>query len=179
MKAVILFGSPRRDGNTRQLVNAFTETLRGRGDDVRVLYLNEMNIRACQGCLSCSAEGICRINDDMKDVRKFILDSEILVYASPIYWSAPSGQLKIVMDRCLAFLDADMNSRIAGKKSCTLLTCADDEKEMFEPSLLMFRRTFEDLGLTYVGGIEAEGCVEKGSVKPEILDGVRNLAASL
>lgn len=179
MKAVILFGSPRRDGNTKQLVNIFTNTLRERGNDVRVLYLNDMNIRACQGCLSCYAEGNCRINDDMKDVRKYIVESDVLVYASPIYWSAPSGQLKVAMDRCIAFLDANMNSRIAGKKACTLLTCADDKAEMFESSLMMFRRTFDDLGLTYAGGIEARGCMDKGSVAPEVLEGVRNLAASL
>lgn len=179
MKAAILFGSPRRDGNTKQLVDTFTNTFWEKGNDARVLYLNEMNIRTCQGCLSCSAESTCRINDDMKDVHKCIMESDLLVYASPIYWSAPSGQLKVAMDRCIAFLDANMNSRIAGKKACTLLTCADDKAEMCEPSLVMFKRTFDDLGLTYLGGVEAKGCTEKGCVGPEILEATKNLAASL
>ena len=51
MKTVILFGSPRKKGDTRQLVNAFSETMKKKGHDVRLLNLNEMNVRPCQGCL--------------------------------------------------------------------------------------------------------------------------------
>ena len=58
----------------------------------------------------------------MKDIRKYILESDIIVYATPIYWFGPSAQLKLVMDRSIAFMDDNYNSRIAGKKAVTLMT---------------------------------------------------------
>ena len=50
METVILFGSPHRDGNTIQIVNALSDGLKQKGYNVRMLYLNDLNIRPCQGC---------------------------------------------------------------------------------------------------------------------------------
>jgi multimeric flavodoxin WrbA len=61
-------------------------------------------------------KGICKINDDMKDIRKYMMESDLIVYTFPIYWFAPSGQLKLAIDRSIAFMDENYNSRIKGKK---------------------------------------------------------------
>jgi multimeric flavodoxin WrbA len=179
MKTVILFGSPRKDGNTRQLVNAFSETMKKKGHDVRLLYLNDMNVRPCQGCLACASKGICKINDDMKDIRKYMLESDLIVYATPTYWWGPSSQLKVVIDRGVAFFDPNYNSRIKGKKVVTLSTCADKSPDTFTPMLDMFRRTFDALALTYLGGVEEPGCEEKGRVSKKALDRAKKLAESI
>ena len=178
MKAVILFGSPRRDGNTIQLVTAFSGALKNKGHDVRTLYLNDMNIRPCQGCLECIPEGICRINDDMKDVRKYIMESDLIAYATPIYWWGPSAQLKLAIDRSIPFFDSEYRSRIAGKKAVTLMTFADQDMDTCRPALDMFTRTFGGLGLSYVGGIEVNGCEGKVRISEEILEKTRRLAES-
>lgn len=179
MKTVILFGSPHKDGNTRQLVDVFTGVMKGKQKEVRVLYLNDMNIRPCQACQSCSEGGICRIHDDMKDICKYIMESDVVVYATPIYWSGPSAQMKLAMDRCLAFLDPQLNSRVKGKKAVTLMCCADEDNEMCRPSLDMFDKTFEGLGMIYAGNVEATGCTDKGRVKEEILEATRRVAESV
>ena len=179
MNTVILFGSPRKDGNTRQLVNAFTEILKKKGHDVRLLYLNDMNVRPCQGCLACAKAGVCKINDDMKDIRKYMLESDLIVYATPTYWWGPSSQLKAVIDRGVSFFDPQYNSRIKGKKAVTLFTCADTSPDTFAPMLDMFRRTFDALALTYLGGAEAAGCEDKGKVGKKALDKTKKLAESL
>jgi len=84
METVILFGSPRKDGNTIQIVNALVDALRRKNHNVRMLYLNDLNIRPCQGCYACLPKGICKINDDMKDIRKYMMESDLIVYATPI-----------------------------------------------------------------------------------------------
>jgi len=179
MKTVILFGSPRKSGNTRQLVNAFTGAMRKGRDEVRLLYLNDMKISPCQGCLSCAETGLCRIKDDMKDVCTSIMESDVVVYATPVYWWAPSAQLKAAMDRSIAFLDDQMNSRIKGKKAVSLVTCADSDKQTCAPSLEIFKKSFELLGMEYSGQVEALGCEEKGTVGKKSLDAARSLAGSL
>jgi len=179
MKAVILFGSPRKDGNTIQLSDAFSQKLKEKGCDVRTIYLNDLNIRPCQGCLTCLPKGVCRINDDMKDIRKYISESDIIVYATPVYWFAPSSQLKLVIDRSIAFFDTEYNSRIKGKKAVTIMTCGNENDDTFSPSKDMFKRTFDLLGISYAGNVEAAGCKEKGVVNKESVERAAQIAESL
>lgn len=179
MKTVILFGSPRKDGNTHALVDAFARRLREKQHEVSVLYLSDLNICPCRGCLSCLEKGECPIDDDMEQVRRHIMEAEVVVYATPIYWFGPSAQLKLVMDRSLAFLDADYSSRVRGKKAVTLITCADESHDTCQPALDMFRKTFELLGMTYAGHVEAVGCTDKGKVGSEMLRAARMVAGSV
>jgi multimeric flavodoxin WrbA len=115
----------------------------------------------------------------MKDIRKYVKESDLLVYATPIYWYGPSGQMKVVMDRCIAFLDENYHSRVKGKKAVTLLSCADNTPDTCKPTREMFERTLASLGIDYAGSIEATGCVEKGCVEKETLEAVRRLAQSV
>jgi len=180
MKAVVLFGSPRKEGNTIQLVNAFSDVLKKKGINVRMLYLNDMNIRPCQGCYICLPAGVCKINDDMKDIRKYIEESDLIVYASPVYWFGVSAQLKLAIDRTIAFMDENFNSRISGKKAVTLLTCGSDDANVCEPSVSMFRMIFDLQKVTYAGRIEATSCpTEGGPIKMEFIENTKKLAESL
>ncbi len=180
MKALILFGSPRKKGNTIQLVNVLSKVLKDKGHGVKMLYLNDMNIRPCQGCYACLKEGICRINDDMKDIRKFITESDLIVYATPIYWFGPSGQLKLVMDRSIAFMDEKYNSRVKGKKAITLMTCMSNEKDTCGPAIGMFKKTFDLLGFKYAGSVEAVACAEPPKmIKKAYRNKTEELARSL
>jgi multimeric flavodoxin WrbA len=161
------------------MTDAFADAIKARQTDIRLLYLNDMNIRPCQGCFTCSEKGVCRINDDMRDICKYIMESDLVVYATPVYWSAPSAQLKLAMDRCIAFFDGDLNSRVKGKKAVTLMCCADTDIDACSPALDIFRRTFQGLGIEYAGHVEAAGCEDKGGVPEVALDAVRKVAASL
>jgi len=177
--AVILFGSPRKKGNTVELARAMSTTLKDRGWGVRTLYLNDLNIRPCQGCYVCLPGGVCKINDDMKDVRKYIMESDLIVYATPIYWFGPSGQLKLVMDRSIAFMDENMGSRIEGKKAVTLTTFGDEDMDSCRPAIDIFQKTFDLLKVTYAGRVDVPGCQPQGGIGQEYIDRTRALAASL
>ncbi|OPY76241.1 MAG: putative NAD(P)H-dependent FMN-containing oxidoreductase YwqN [Syntrophorhabdus sp. PtaU1.Bin050] len=179
MKAVVLFGSPRKEGNTIQLVKVLTDTLKSKGHNVRMLYLNDLNIRPCQGCYQCLPKGICRIHDDMKDIRKYIIESDLIVYATPLYWFGPSGQLKLAIDRSISFMDKEYNSRIKGKKVVTIMTCGSEDAGSCQPALDMFRKTFDLLGLSSLGNIEATGCEDTGEVKAEFKEKTRELAETI
>ena len=179
METVILFGSPHKDGNTIQIVSALSDSLKEKGHNVRMLYLNDLNIRPCQGCYACLPKGICKINDDMKDIRKYMMDSDLIVYATPIYWYGPSGQLKTVMDRGIAFLDTEYNSRVKGKSVVTLMTCAEDSVDTFQPALGMFEKTFDLLGLRSIGSVEVPGCVAGKKIKKEFIRKTKGLADAI
>ena len=179
MKIIVLFGSPRKDGNTMALVRAFSDPLTLHGDEVKILHLNDMDIGPCQGCMACLPEGICTIDDQMETVKNAVYGSDVIVFATPVYWFTVSAQLKLVMDRCLAFMDEDYNSRIKGKKVATIMTCGDENHAVCQPALDTFTMMFELLGLSSMGGVEATGCESTGGVKEEFKENVRKLAESL
>lgn len=177
--AVVLFGSPRKKGNTAQLARPVIATLKGKGWGVRTLYLNDMNIRPCQGCYICLPAGVCRIKDDMKDVRKYIIESDLIVYATPIYWFGPSGQLKLAMDRSIAFMDENFASRVKGKQAITLTTFGDENIDSCQPAIDMFTKTFDLLGIAYAGQVNAPGCQPQGSVGHQYIEKAKELAESV
>lgn len=179
MNALVLFGSPRKNGNTGALVKAFTGALEAKGHQVSWLYLNDMSITPCQGCASCMREGVCVLDDDMKTVKDRIMEADLLIFATPVYWFTVSAQLKMVMDRSLAFMDENYNSRIKGRKAVTLMTCGSEDHTVCRPALDTFSMTFNLLGLSYAGHVEGLGSTGTGTVKEEYIGQARILAGTL
>ena len=102
-KIVILNGSPRKNGKTASLVNAFVEGAKSTGNEVREYYLQGMNIGGCLACEACSRNGgKCVQRDDMDTVSDAYEWADVIVFASPMFWSTISGQLKTCIDRLYA-----------------------------------------------------------------------------
>ena len=94
-----IVGSPRRGGNTDMLVE---ETLRGAKDAgamIEKVFLPELQIGACRACQSCLSTGRCVQRDDMPALLEKMERSDIWVLGSPVYWSSPSAQFKLFLDR--------------------------------------------------------------------------------
>lgn len=105
MKNILaLNGSPRENGNTSLLLDSFINGARENTDRLEVLYPHKMNIDHCRGCLRCNVLRRCSISgDDWSDLSQKILDSDILVFASPIYFHHLPGPVKVVLDRFRSF----------------------------------------------------------------------------
>jgi multimeric flavodoxin WrbA len=102
MKTMVLHGSPRKHGDSDTLADSFLSGLQAQGEcQVAHFYANELNIRPCQGCLKCNhrLEGYCATQDDMQQIYSAFVESELVVFATPMYWGYMTAQLKTVMDR--------------------------------------------------------------------------------
>ncbi len=102
-KIIFLCGSPRANGNTNTLVNWVAQAAQEAGaitDIVSVVGIESRSI-GCRCCLGCqnSDKYECVISDDVSDLMKRILQYDIIVFATPVYFFGPSAQLKNVMDR--------------------------------------------------------------------------------
>ncbi len=117
MKVIAICGSPRENSNSGILAE---EVLRGaaeEGAETQVFYTKDMKMVGCQGCGACKEEGHCVQQDDMTPLYGEIDQSDAVVFASPIYMAAMSGQLKLVLDRMFALLGPNFESRLPkGKK---------------------------------------------------------------
>jgi multimeric flavodoxin WrbA len=96
-----IVGSPRKNGNTEQLVDELLKGAETAGAKKEKILLNELKITPCQGCGYCGKTGKCKIEDDMKKINERMTDSEIFIFGTPVYFWGPTGQFKCFYDRLL------------------------------------------------------------------------------
>ena len=150
MKVLILNGSPRPKGNTKQMIKAFCEGLETAGHEYGVYDVCKMNIHGCLACEYCHTKGNgqCVQKDDMQYVYGQLQEAEMLVIASPIYYHGLSGQLKCVIDRFYAAAYPDRPPHLT--KVAMFLSSGDPD--IYDGALYSLRGDFEDyLGLTNLG----------------------------
>ena len=103
MKAIAFNTSPRgRKGYTEKLLQPFLEGLRQTGTDLKLYYMNELDIQSCRGCTEDSAyetDGKCKCDDDMSDLYPVFRESDIWIFAAPNYPNTSSPELKKLLDR--------------------------------------------------------------------------------
>ena len=103
MKIVVLMGSPNIKGSTSILVDAFQKGAKECGHEVEVIDVCHGNIHPCIGCVKCGYEGPCVQKDDVEIIKKKLLNCDMVVFATPLYYYGMSAQLKIVIDRFCAY----------------------------------------------------------------------------
>lgn len=100
MKIAILNGSPRKE-NTAAMLEAFKQGAEAAGHEVEVLHVGKMKINGCLACEYChgKGEGKCIQKDDLEKIMPAYLESDMIVFASPIYYFAPTAQLEAAWQR--------------------------------------------------------------------------------
>ena len=101
MKILILNGSPHLNGATSDMVNAFAKGAREAGHETVCMNVAHMQVRGCMACEYCreKEKGVCVQKDDMQKIYPEILSSDMIVFASPIYYFTLSAQLQAVIHR--------------------------------------------------------------------------------
>ena len=104
MKILVLNGSPRPQGNTAAMVQAFAEGARDAGHSVTVVEVCKKKIAGCLACEYChtKGKGHCVQQDDMQQVYPLLEEAEMIVLASPIYYHGFTGQLQCAINRIYA-----------------------------------------------------------------------------
>ena len=103
-KIFALNGSPRPTGNTSHLLSAFTAGAEENGAEIEICHSYKLKLEDCTGCLRCNLLKRCSIaGDDWADLQGKILRSDVLVFASPVYFHHLPASLKRVLDRFRSF----------------------------------------------------------------------------
>lgn len=160
-KILILSGSPRRNGNSDILCDEFARGAKEAGHEVEKIRVAEKNIGYCRACYACRGTGICAIKDDMAEVMQKIIDADVLVLASPVYFYSIDAQHKALIDRTVARW-----TEVKDKIFYYIVTAADGEKEAAETTVACFHGYAECVeGAKEMGIIYGMGTYEKGDVK--------------
>lgn len=162
MKKVIVISTSLRAGsNSDMLADQFIEGAKASGHEVEKISLVGKNIQFCKGCLACQQLGKCVINDDVNAIMAQVLEAEVVVWATPIYYYEMSGQMKTLIDRMNAMYAQDYKFR-----DIYLLTTAA-ESELSTPKRA-------EAGLT--GWVD---CYPKSQIKSTLFCGGVNAARDI
>lgn len=180
-RILILDGSPRKKGNTDLLVEAFTEGAMEKGHEVTTYYIREMNIKPCLGCYGGGKDkkSPCVQKDDMEPIYSAFEAADVIVWASPLYYWTFSAQLKIVIDRLFAVMEAHKYES-PFKESVLLVAAGDDTKDNFKLMVeyyeyLLTRLKWKDRGKVLAGGVTMIGDM----IGKPFLEEAKQLGASI
>lgn len=148
-KVLILSGSPRKGGNSDLLCDEFMRGAKDSGNDVEKIRIADKKIAPCSGCYACRKSGKCIHQDDMAEILQKMIDSDVIVLASPVYFYSVDAQLKAVIDRTVARW-----IEVKNKASYYIITMADEDISSADTTLACFRG--------YAACVE--GAVEKGVI---------------
>ena len=168
-KIIVLNGSPRKKGNTRALIQAFTKGAKSAGNTVTEFFLDGMNIHGCKGCFGGgkNPDSPCVQKDDMEKIYPAYKEADIVVLASPLYYWTISGQLKMAFDRLFAVAECDPNYANPVKDSVLLMAA---EGHGFDDSLYWYDRLEKHLGWKSLGKVLCGGVMAAGDIegRPEL-----------
>ena len=100
MKILILSASPRKGSNSDILADKVIEGAKSKGAEVEKIYLKDLDVKPCRGCLRCNILGYCSIKkDDFKYFRDKFLESRAIVFSLPLYFHYIPGYMKVLLDR--------------------------------------------------------------------------------
>ena len=97
MKIVIINGSARK-GNTLTAINAFIKGADEK-NEIEVIAPDKLHISPCKGCGACQCHKGCVDQDDTNPTINKLVEADMILFATPVYWWGMTAQLKQVIDK--------------------------------------------------------------------------------
>lgn len=108
LKILLLSGSMRGERSASlKVARAFVKGIvEETGATVTEVNLCDKNIEPCHGCLVCwkTTPGVCCVKDDMDELRKLVMEHDVIVEAFPLYFFNLPSQMKAFTDRMVSYV---------------------------------------------------------------------------
>lgn len=176
-KVLILSGSPRKGGNSDILCDEFAKGATESGHTVEKIRVAEKSVAPCRACYYCkNSGGECVCRDDMAEILQKMIDADVLVLASPVYFYSIDAQLKAVIDRTVArWLE------VKNKEFYYIVTMADDSPSSADTTLACFRGYADcvsgakEMGVIIGGGVYEKGEINSSNAMKEAYEKGKNI----
>lgn len=158
-KILAIIGSPSSNtSNTRALVEDFVALVKNSYPDCNheIIMLGDKKIEYCNECYTCTKTGYCSINDDLKEIQEKMVQSDLIIFGSPVFMNNVSGQMKTFFDRLFLWMHI---VKLIGKPAIVATTTAYSGQKYTEKYLI---DTTIGLGTINVGKLKAIGCYKPG-----------------
>ncbi len=185
MKIATILGSPRRKGNTANVLSRFEALVAPKHEVDRIDIASHM-VNGCLGCGKCREkydEPGCVQKDDALAIFERMMKADALVYASPLYCWDFSAQMKALIDRhfCLVkgYGTPDYKSLLDGKRVALLVTCDGPIEENADVIQVVFDRVSDYSKCETVGKYIVPSCAAPGVIDSAGGQVARRMAADI
>ena len=160
-KVLILSSTPRKGGNSQILCQEFQKGAEAAGNQVELVVMRDKKINYCTGCGACNTTHKCAQDDDMAAILDKMVEADVIVMATPVYFYTMDAQMKTLIDRT-----APRYKEIENKDFYYIVTAADNNIDNMERTIEGFRGFAEDClpGSQDKGIVYGVGAWEKGEI---------------
>ena len=155
MNILVIESSPHKNGSSNLLADSFARGAKEAGHAVTVFDAGKAKISPCLACEACGMSGPCVQKDDMEKIKQLILQSDTVVFVTPLYYFGMSAQLKILIDRCYSF-NGNLHSK--DLKTVLIATAWDSNAVKMRPLIEHYQMICKYLGFEDMGMILGLGC---------------------
>jgi multimeric flavodoxin WrbA len=168
LKVLGIMGSPRIKGNSDLLLDEALKGAQSRGAEVEKIVVDKLNISPCKEYYGCLKDGNCVIRDDMDDLYPKILDADVIIVASPMFFYTVSAQLMLLISRCQALWARKYvlkNLDIPPKKGAFIAVGATKGEKLFDGPKLTIKYFFQAINADYTEELLVRGVDKRGEIK--------------
>jgi multimeric flavodoxin WrbA len=164
-----IMGSPRIKGNTDLLLEEALKGAQSRAAEIEKIVVDKLKIAPCKEYLGCFKDGNCVIRDDMDTIYPKLLEADIVIIASPMFFYGLTSQAKALVDRCQALWARKHILKQSlpgpGRKGAFIAVGATKGKRLFEGAVLTVKYFFDAIGVEYSDELLVRGVDARGEIK--------------
>lgn len=160
---LVLTGSPRPNGNSEAMADAFIKGAREAGHEALKFRTADKTIAGCRACETCFTSGTpCTYRDDFALLEPLLEKADVLVLCTPVYWFDMTAFIRAAIERMYAYSNHPLPIR-----ECVLLICAGDtDTRVFSGAVEAYKNTcwylnWQDRGMLIVPGVNDIGDIQK------------------
>ena len=173
-KIVVITGSPRKKGNSFQMTEAFIKRAEELGHTVTRFDAAFHNLSGCHACETCYSKGRpCTFDDDFNMIAPAILEADVVVFSTTVYWYSIPAQIKCVIDKMFSFVVGGKD--IAGKSYAVITCCEEDDKGVMDGVCTPLKRSADLIKWNLIGEVRVTGGMKVGDI--DKTDGCKQAAA--
>ncbi len=162
-KIVVITGSPRKNGNSFAMTDAFIQAAQSKGHTVTRFDAAMRNVGGCHACETCYKTGkACSFDDDFNTIAPAILEADAVVFTMPVYWYSIPAQIKGVIDKLYSLVVGGKD--FAGKECAVIACCEEDDLSVLDGVRIPIERSAALMKWKMVGEVMVPGVLNVGDI---------------
>ena len=163
---LVLTGSPRRNGNSDRMADAFIIGAQSVGHEVIKFETARKDISGCKACKTCWSKGKpCSFQDDFEELAPLLEAADVIVFSTPLYWFSFPAQIKVAIDKMYAYTGKGCKHPLKIKESLLMVCGADEGMRIFDGIIATYREIahymkWEDKGVLAVPKVNEKGDID-------------------
>lgn len=181
MNVISIIASPRKNGNCKKIIDIITDEIIANGGKNSIYFIDDMNIKGCQGCKCCKnfdKPTKCVLNDDFVKIMEKVENGHSLIFAAPNYFGEINAQGHLFMDRFYSMTKTTPNKLNYEQKAVVIHTYGAKQGH-YDEYIKKRSKLFDSIGLDLIEILSVgENEPLKGN-NPEIIKKAREIGLKL